>query len=73
MKDRIEFVKNVMKRKILKKWKQTISLHEVREDRLLQKIARCFVEIVIGEKATNNIFFQIFPLANYFFLCTMKS
>ena len=55
MKDRIEFVKNVEKNVKLKKWKPTISLHEVNDELQLRKIAKCFVKIVTGQKATNKI------------------
>jgi 5-methylcytosine-specific restriction endonuclease McrBC regulatory subunit McrC len=54
MKGRIEFVKNVEKNVKLKKWKQTISLHEVSDELRLPKIVKCCVEIVIGEKVISN-------------------
>jgi hypothetical protein len=54
MKDRIEFVKNVEKNVKLKKWKPTISLHEVNDELQLRKIAKCFVKIVTGQKVISN-------------------
>ncbi len=54
MKDRIEFVKNVEKNVKLKKWKPTISLHEVNDELQLRKIAKCFVKIVTGQKAISK-------------------
>jgi hypothetical protein len=64
MKGRIEFVKNVEKNVKLKKWKPTISLHEVNDELQLQKTAKCFVEIVIGEKVINN-FCDLIKKANF--------
>jgi hypothetical protein len=54
MRNSNEFVLNVESISRLKKWKPTISLHEVSEVRLFWKTAKCFVEIVIGEKVINK-------------------
>ena len=58
MKDKIEFVQNVENILILKKWKLTISLHEVSDDRQQQIIAKCFVETVIGGRVISKVYFH---------------
>lgn len=54
-------VVNILK---LKKWKLTTSRHGVRVEKLLPKIARCFVKIVIGEKVACNYLPIIFKTAS---------
>ena len=38
-----------------RKWRPTISLHGMKEERPFQKTARCCVESAIGEKAEDNV------------------